>query len=121
MECSVLQYKLNRLYFSTGLEKYVYPDCKYVVYRGRVVLGHGLIEFSEPGVSISYPLDYPFEGKNVERLHVVIDAVDIDSLAAIRIGAAEFKTLPVSAEFPTKDFPPFARRSHDCPRSDMRL
>ncbi|MBN2226116.1 MAG: hypothetical protein JW763_02005 [candidate division Zixibacteria bacterium] len=106
VESSILQYKLNRLYFSTGLEKYVYPDCRYIVYRGRVVLGQGLIEFSEPGVSISYTLDYPFEGKNVELLHAVIDAVDIDSLGVIRLGAAEFQSLPLSTMFPTSDFPP---------------
>jgi len=106
VEGSVLQYKLNRLYFSSGLEDFIYPDCKFVVYRGRVVLSYGLIEFSQPGVSVSYPLDHPFEGKNLERLKVLIDAVDVDTLAPIQIGAAEFKSLPTSTDFPTRDFPP---------------
>ena len=40
LECDILQYKLNRLYFSVGKEALVYPGCEFSVLRsGDTIVG----------------------------------------------------------------------------------
>ena len=70
-ECRILQIKENRLYFDCGTESLVYPYADFVIRDGPDTVYFGEIEFSHPGISVSFPSDSimhlgPFFGNPVE-------------------------------------------------------
>ncbi|UCD16768.1 MAG: hypothetical protein JSV44_09960 [Candidatus Zixiibacteriota bacterium] len=100
MKCSILQYKLDRMYFSLGSEANIFPDCRFVVFRDSIPVIDGAIEIAQPGISISYPLHRLIDTANLHIMHAVIDAATIDSTSEIIIGAAEFDQISLAAVFP---------------------
>ncbi len=55
--CRVLQITESRIYFNCGTEALVYPYADFIIEDSADTLYSGEIEYSLPGISISYPSD----------------------------------------------------------------
>ena len=83
VQCRVLQFKLNRLYFDVGEESLVFAGHRAVVMKKKDTLWSGRIEKAYEGMSISEKLDRPI---NLKSIRAYVRAAEVDSHAVIRIG-----------------------------------
>lgn len=83
VQCRVLQFKLNRLYFDVGEESLVFAGHRAVVMKKKDTLWSGAIEKAYEGMSISEKLDMPI---NLKSISAHVQAATVDSHAVIRIG-----------------------------------
>jgi len=88
VSCDVLQYKLNRLYFSAGEECLIYPNAPFVITAESDpdALVSGTIEKSWAGISMSYPLDSLAVGALPDDAIAYIEPAALDSTSSIIIG-----------------------------------
>ncbi len=100
LKTNILQYKQGRFYFPAGREALVYPHCSYVLFNGDDSILSGKIEVSALGVSYSDQAGAALDSTILDKLTAVITTADIDSTAAIAIGAVYFSQVPYSSMFP---------------------
>ncbi len=93
-----LQYKLDRLYFGAGLEERIYPNCRFVVMRGKEAVYTGCIESSYPGVSLSYPTGQAFDTLPLSDVVVQIERAPLDTSATVILGHVGY--LPFTLDAP---------------------
>ncbi|MEW5923070.1 MAG: hypothetical protein AB1746_03700 [Candidatus Zixiibacteriota bacterium] len=86
LQSKVLQYKLDRLYFSFGEEAFIFKNGLFILYDGADSILAGKIELSQPGVSYSFPLADSLVIDDMDSLYALIETADIDSVSRIRIG-----------------------------------
>jgi hypothetical protein len=86
INCKILQYKLDRLYFPIGTEENVYPSNRFTVYTTGDSIYHGIIESSQLGISYSRITHYFFDTISIDSCWVLIESADIDSTSDIVIG-----------------------------------
>ena len=89
LECDILQYKLDRLYFSAGDEALVYPGCEFMVLRSGDTIYSGLIDQSYAGISYSQPTFNFTDTIDLDKCIAVIIPAEIDSLSPITLGCQE--------------------------------
>jgi len=98
--CEVLQYKLDRLYFSVGEEALVFPYAPYTLLHGEDTIHTGFIEHSWPGVAISEPLGaidtLSLDPTDIGIFAAVIQTADLDTISVITIGS-DIVGMPVLA------------------------
>lgn len=78
-DCTILQIKENRIYFNCGTEEMVYPYSDFYLTDGNDTLYSGEIEFSLPGVSVSFADSAGDEITGIETLNIVIERAIPDS------------------------------------------
>ena len=81
----ILQYALNRLYFSSGTESLVFTGCPFEIHHRDTVVLKGTIESSLPGISVSFPLDTARISVPLDSCSVTIAPYVIDSLTPISL------------------------------------
>ena len=86
INCNILQYKLDRLYFPIGTEENVYPSNRFTVYAAGDSIYNGIIESSQLGISYSRITHYFFDTIAIDSCWVLIESADIDSTSDIAIG-----------------------------------
>lgn len=89
----VLQVKLDRLYLNRGIEDHVFPGCRFLVYRGDDSIYSGCIQWSYPGVAVSYPTGGFFDNRTPDSLTIAIEPAPIDTASTITIGYAGYLPL----------------------------
>jgi hypothetical protein len=99
INCKILQYKLDRLYFPIGSEENVYPSNRFTVYVAGDSIYSGVIESSQIGVSYSRTTHYFFDTINIDSCWVLIEAADIDSTSDIVIGLP--RDIPIESILPS--------------------
>ncbi len=82
----ILQYKFDRLFFSTGRDMNIFPSSTFKIILGDKTISSGIIEYSMPGLSYSFPLPGLTLDKPLQEYRAVIETAAIDSLNPIRIG-----------------------------------
>ncbi|UCG61739.1 MAG: hypothetical protein JSV52_00165 [Candidatus Zixiibacteriota bacterium] len=87
LKCEILQYKLGRLYFDAGEEKYIYPGCGVVLTQNNDTLYTGQIEYSYPGISVSRPTSGLADTLGFAELTAVIEPAAVDSSSRIKLGS----------------------------------
>ncbi|MCP4705432.1 MAG: hypothetical protein GY865_12585 [candidate division Zixibacteria bacterium] len=88
----IIQKKMDRFYFATGVEENIFQDCSYIIIKSNDTLYKGLIEASYPGVSYSYQIDNISDTINIDSFVAYIQPAAIDSLTPIKIGI--LKSIP---------------------------
>ncbi|UCD62674.1 MAG: hypothetical protein JSW34_07865 [Candidatus Zixiibacteriota bacterium] len=101
VECEILQYKLERLYFGAGQEELVFPGCRFAVVRGADTVYESTIEESYQGVSLSRPVFNFSDTLDLETCRALIQAATIDSQSVIQLGCFEHD--PVTLMIPPPD------------------
>ncbi len=100
---TILQVKLDRLYFDRGREDYIFRDCRFVVHRGYDSIYSGCVEASFPGVSYSYPAGGVFDTMNVAVLHIWLERAPVDTTTSITIGHVGYLPIDPSRALPIVD------------------
>ncbi|MFZ5979416.1 MAG: hypothetical protein ACOYVF_02185 [Candidatus Zixiibacteriota bacterium] len=85
-QSEILQYKIDRFYFSSGVEENIFTGSRFVVIQNDDTLYQGKIEASYPGVSYSEITERNFEKDLLDNFIVFIETADSDSGAVIHIG-----------------------------------
>ncbi len=83
--CGVLQRQLDRFYFSLGEESLVLPGAAFTLVCTDDTIAMGTIEWSRPGISVSYPMLGGVEVDSCSEERVLINIPDIDSISAIKL------------------------------------
>lgn len=86
IRCSVLQQKLNRLYFPVGTEAHIYRNAPFAVLHDGDTLFLGTIEHSFEGVSVSRPVGSVLDSVATDSLQAIITTARIDRFSPITIG-----------------------------------
>lgn|GEM_PF-1056257 len=81
--CEILQYKLDRLYFSAGEEADIFSHSSYKVVSGSDTLYRGQIDQSFAGVSYSDSTGGFFETVDLTSCYALVETAESDSLAVI--------------------------------------
>jgi len=100
LEAEILQTKMNRIYFSSGVEENIFQDCFYFLIKSDDTLLTGYIEKSYPGISYSFPIDSLSNIIFNDSCTAFIQAAAIDSLIPISIGVLKSIPYGSSSNFP---------------------
>ena len=98
--CDILQYKLDRFYFSAGEEASIFAGSRFVIVCGSDTLFEGGIDASYPGVCYSAVSERNFDADSFDDCAAVIATADIDSGAVINIGLGDIDRLETEIIFP---------------------
>ncbi len=90
LDCGILQYKLDRLYFPHGTESDLFKYSPFTVYLNSDSIYAGTLEFSGQGVSYSFPTYNYFDTLNIALFHTILEPAIEDTLTKITIGISEF-------------------------------
>jgi len=90
LECRLLQYKLNRIYFDCGEENHVFPENIYFLIKNNDTLFSGKIENSLPGISYSQPMDFFYYESELDSFMAIIHIADLDTVSPITIGYVDY-------------------------------
>jgi len=97
----ILQYKLERVYFSAGEEVNIFTGCHFAIVCGNDTVYQNQIEASYPGISYSVITDNKFENQSFNECVALIETADLDSGAVINIGLRDMDTTVAGMLFNT--------------------
>ena len=86
IETSILQLKLDRVYFPVGEESHVYRYSPFAVIRDSLEIFHGYLDFSWSGISASRPTDGFFDTLDLATLRVELTPADTVSPGVVSLG-----------------------------------
>jgi len=85
----IIQYKLDRIYFSEATESNIYENCDFILFSRQDSIGSGKIEKSFPGLSFSHKNCVNYDTVSIDSIRVIIRQAEIDSQSVINIGLLE--------------------------------
>ena len=83
--CEVLQYKLDRLYFSAGEEADIFSHSSFMIVCGSDTLYRGRIDRALAGISYSDSTGGFFDSVILTSCYALVETAESDSTAVIRI------------------------------------
>lgn len=84
----IVQCALNRLYFPVGTESFVYPGCRYLALRDGQPVIEGQIEFSVPGIAVTYETGLSCDSLMAPLMEIQIETYSVDTASSLVFGQA---------------------------------
>lgn len=100
VECDILQYRADRLYFPLGEEDNVLRLCAFTVIRDNDTLYSGKIEASHPGICYSHPTGGFFDTLHIDSLHTLVETYEVGTSSPTYLGTTGFEAIVDSAGTP---------------------